>query len=1111
MIRHIYKVSNFKYMRFLAICLLLWHDIWIFMYVVCGALICIVIFWLLTRECVIVEHPRPADLSQEASESSYEDIRVSRLFNEYPRISQELEIIVNNIIRDFILVWYKSISADPRFSKCVKNVLFDVIEKVQVRVTEVDFAELLVLKLLPLVTKHFSSFAHAYETASSDALLQIDREDSKNFDLAVVVEFSKNYKRHRALSGDFKNFAKDLQEYLSERTKSIIINVLNSDELSSPIVAILSREVVSNCILFPLIVTLTSSDFWNARLLTISKRVLKERTQVQELRRALSREIDVPHFSEHVLGATEDDSHVAMSLSAGASGQEFEYYLKYLNGLTSQQELSSEKFFILTNLLVLSKNACLSGKEQEFQKRLQLAFNLLESRLNYITGASNLIDEEILNSQLCEFEVFVKSIDLQTVLFDSAYTQFFHEFLLKFYAHHSILNFWSFVEGIKIPLEDPSNDDMAINISENDILDLQIAYKNFLQEEKVINSFSRDYINYIAYFLKSHNDVDRITRSKLYCRARKCLLLLQGEAYKRLHTIYFPKFKESSIFLKMIISSNQTRSSIYANYISNFAVSTLRKSVDAQLDTVGIMVIGNIDKALDDILNEEETLSPMKRGVLNKGSYSNLFGKDTKDGIFDDAIFLDDSVSHKYDSEEGDGSEESESSELGTSQDILRPDLIDGDIMDSRIEWKDVKQEIGNLIISIDKLQRQLELLKHLILKAELTNNQSQLKLLRKSERTLSRELEYKELLKQQYTVLENANSLFGKTKVLIKTYLSEISAEDGKEVTYYIVNVTHFNGNQVKSWETPRRYSEFYKLNVYLKKKYGDLVDHLQKNDVFPKKVKISLKYHVLKSLLYKERRYKLQNYLGALLLITEVCQDSKFRRFLTDVSNAFSAHDYDIEVKKSPLSDSSLSQLTESSAIFKRCSELDFQVSTLATDEFSKESSFYDDERNFYSGSVRKSRSFLKPICDLFITLFSLNRSNSGWLRGRAIIVVLQQLLGSTIEKYIKDVIGSLKCESNVYEVLVTIKNILWVENVFFKSSVMPTPSPRTESMISKSKREASIMLDRLMVETCGKVVGLRSAKYTSLMLHAMLQNEYLNASLILEILDVIIDELF
>lgn len=43
-----------------------------------------------------------------------------------------------------------------------------------------------------------------------------------------------------------------------------------------------------------------------------------------------------------------------------------------------------------------------------------------------------------------------------------------------------------------------------------------------------------------------------------------------------------------------------------------------------------------------------------------------------------------------------------------------------------------------------------------------------------------------------------------------------------------------------------------------------------------------------------------------------------------------------------------------------------------------------------------------FTAPICDLFVTLFELKEKNN-WLRRQAILIILQQILGGTIERYV------------------------------------------------------------------------------------------------------------
>lgn len=48
---------------------------------------------------------------------------------------------------------------------------------------------------------------------------------------------------------------------------------------------------------------------------------------------------------------------------------------------------------------------------------------------------------------------------------------------------------------------------------------------------------------------------------------------------------------------------------------------------------------------------------------------------------------------------------------------------------------------------------------------------------------------------------------------------------------------------------------------------------------------------------------------------------------------------------------------------------------------------------------GGETATGSFTTPICDLFIELFDLKESN--WIRRQAIVLILQQFLGSTIER--------------------------------------------------------------------------------------------------------------
>jgi sorting nexin-25 len=45
----------------------------------------------------------------------------------------------------------------------------------------------------------------------------------------------------------------------------------------------------------------------------------------------------------------------------------------------------------------------------------------------------------------------------------------------------------------------------------------------------------------------------------------------------------------------------------------------------------------------------------------------------------------------------------------------------------------------------------------------------------------------------------------------------------------------------------------------------------------------------------------------------------------------------------------------------------------------------------------------TFSRPICDLILAVFELDKKNN-WLRRQAIVIILQQVLGGTIERYVR-----------------------------------------------------------------------------------------------------------
>lgn len=133
-----------------------------------------------------------------------------------------------------------------------------------------------------------------------------------------------------------------------------------------------------------------------------------------------------------------------------------------------------------------------------------------------------------------------------------------------------------------------------------------------------------------------------------------------------------------------------------------------------------------------------------------------------------------------------------------------------------------LSHEIERLTNKINKLQTQDAMLDTLIKKAELTGDAQELRLLRRSKSSLTRELRELKFQKTQYEQQENANRLLSdRTKVAIVN--STVGEEDGKQVVRYLVEVQQLahDGSFSSGWVVARRYNEFFNMHNKLKDKY--------------------------------------------------------------------------------------------------------------------------------------------------------------------------------------------------------------------------------------------------------------------------------------------------
>ena len=429
-----------------------------------------------------------------------------------------------------------------------------------------------------------------------------------------------------------------------------------------------------------------------------------------------------------------------------------------------------------------------------------------------------------------------------------------------------------------------------------------------------------------------------------------------------------------------------------------------------------------------------------------------------------------------------------------------------------------LSEAISALTVDIDRLASQESVVDALTKKAKLTNNNSELRILGKSKSSLQREIRRKELQRQQYVVQESDSSLYGRARVEIKSVM--VGREgDGQEFAFYMIEVSRNAGEHMPaaSWVVARRYSEFHVLHQRLRRLYP-ATRHL----TFPRR-RLVMK---MQTDFLQRRRVLLEEYLQSLLRMPAVCTSRALRAFLSQ-RPIMARDDVSPREERSDLISKIYSSVTDGMDEFLGnlpiLEQLSFASQNIVSaaanqhrgaaipistgtgraigiapsQEAQAELEAFDDQNVV---------PLVKPVCDLFLEVFELNQS-ANWLRGRTLVLVLQQLLGGTIERKIREAFHLLVSDDNMLKHLALVKSFFWPGGESFQVR----QNQRTDVEKRGSRAEASITLATLLPEVAGGAVGRANAQAAGRRIFAAMNNSRLNTHLAFRVLDEVMAILF
>ncbi|KAI0962207.1 hypothetical protein AcV7_001100 [Taiwanofungus camphoratus] len=435
-----------------------------------------------------------------------------------------------------------------------------------------------------------------------------------------------------------------------------------------------------------------------------------------------------------------------------------------------------------------------------------------------------------------------------------------------------------------------------------------------------------------------------------------------------------------------------------------------------------------------------------------------------------------------------------------------------------------LSHEIVRLANKIEKLQSQDTLLDTLIKKAELTGDAQELRLLRRSKSSLTRELRELKFQKTQYEQQESANRLLSdRTRVAIVN--STIAEEDGKSVVRYLIEVQQLapDGTFTSGWVVARRYNEFFNMHNKLRDRYA-----LVRNLDFPgKRLVTSLSGSFVDS-----RRVALEKYVQSLIAIPAVCESDELRNFLSRDSPFIASESPPSNARVVPafpgkdLVRTMYQSVAESiDDMFFGPSMLDVIIQRLTTQaaEFAgivgtgihdedlvaqalkaSGKSTSEDTLLQLSGDLKplegetSTSTFSSPICDLVLAVFELDKKNN-WLRRQAIVIILQQVFGGTIERKLRETFKVYLDEPHLMSYVNIFRDSLWPGG-----QLKPSGVPRTAEERLRTRDEANRKLSALVPDLVANMIGRSNARRGARRIFAVLQNRRLNQHLLYTIVD-------
>ncbi|KAH7334603.1 PXA domain-containing protein [Rhizoctonia solani] len=1055
-----------------------------------------------------------------------------------PDTSELVHEVIVFIVRDFVQVWYSNLSDSPAFPNALRRTIQETLENILVRASQLDVSALVVRKILPKITAHIEKFRQSEESLRGAANERRLSGDSEELDILLAIRYVGRGKLHPAVANLSSMATRPTEDlYLRQLFDRVLPLVLPEADAKSRSVVIVAREIIGCSVLRPVIDMLADPDFWNQAIDKIASAAIREQKLVTKVRHMLEKQVPKSSPSRRTSSSVPGTLSTprgskSENINWQTDAKRFDMFVQSIRRCESLLDARRLKNDIMNEIRrtrdLLAQHASddwINGVKTEtivsYLDRLYNAKNEAEKRIERLSGAK-VHDPPTPSAQTLPLP---NKLILRDVLRDSS----------------SLLYFMEFME----------------RRSHRTLLDTTMLYEVYFaqpQRAAELSCISPKYIATLTAFVQSEFPPTKSDEN----RVRRCVLHAQNQVEKAMEED-FEAFSKSELWHRAVgdmsprIEKPSTSTLILDEPEAPTPIS--RTSASSESPTLinashSVPIVRRPMKQRPSSLASNDSNRQLSSFDILMGSNEDM---DARTPLFEDVAIerkkidalqaaLTDIIAD--DTATGDKPTHSPTKPLSTTREsqptIRSSKVFPEDYSEPSIEPPERTEEVvpplqvalpGDLQLARDiarlsekikNLEAQETMLEALIRKAELTGDEQELSLLSRSRDSLVREIRGLNFQKAHYEVQEAANRLIpDRTQISITD--TATSEEDGRAVVRYLVEIQQLTMDEsyATGWVVARRYSEFYDMHTRLKERFTE-VRALE----FPGKKFVT----ALSNNLVDSRRTGLEKYLQKLIHVPLVCESDELRAFLsrqaTPPALTFPAPTDQglVRTMYRSVADSiddmffgpSMLEVTLQ-RLSRRAAELTGMYAQLQDEDTIarvlglKAPSRPEETLGKLQGDLMPldgetgASSFSAPICDFLLAMFELDRKDN-WLRRQAMVTILQQLLGSTIERKVRDTVRTSLAEAQILGHISTFRNTLWPEGKLKPSSV-----PRTDQEKVQTREQAHSKLSAIMPDLVANMIGRSNARRGARRMFAVMQNRRLNQHIVYTIIDEVFEALF